>query len=205
MPGSHQGTRANASAIITWSAAPSPSPARGPSCSPSGAISRTCRASWRTSTASSPAASPATTPGTSARGRKGLRGRHADRPRGRRRADRVALHRRQRDDTEAASPSRTRPATAAPGLRRLSRGRPHRHHRPPAGRAVRLLARFPEPAALLNISETCRTENDTIAAVASGKADAAPGLQALALQFGLGFVPTQQENFDLLVCRKAWF
>lgn len=59
--------------------------------------------------------------------------------------------------------------------------------------------------AALNISETCRTENDTIAAVASGKADAAPGLQALAMQFGLGFVPTQQENFDLMVCRKAWF
>ena len=59
--------------------------------------------------------------------------------------------------------------------------------------------------AALNISEICRTENDTIAAVASGKADAAPGLQALALQFGLGFVPTQQENFDLMVCRKAWF
>lgn len=59
--------------------------------------------------------------------------------------------------------------------------------------------------AALNVSETCRTENDTIAAVASGKADAAPGLQALASQFGLGFVPTQQENFDLMVCRKAWF
>lgn len=59
--------------------------------------------------------------------------------------------------------------------------------------------------AQLNITEICRTENDTIAAVASGKADAAPGLQALALQFGLGFVPTQQENFDLIVCRKAWF
>ena len=57
----------------------------------------------------------------------------------------------------------------------------------------------------LNITETCRTENDTIAAVASGSADAAPGLQALAMQFGLGFVPTQQEQFDLLVCRKAWF
>jgi len=57
----------------------------------------------------------------------------------------------------------------------------------------------------LNISETCRTENETVAAVASGKADAAPGLQAMAAQFGLDFVPTQQESFDLLVCRKAWF
>lgn len=57
----------------------------------------------------------------------------------------------------------------------------------------------------LNITQTCRTENDTIAAVASGAADAAPGLQALAMQFGLGFVPTRTEQFDLIVCRKAWF
>mgnify|MGYP006167328741 FL=1 len=28
---------------------------------------------------------------------------------------------------------------------------------------------------------------------------------ALALQFGLDFVPTRKEQFDLLVCRKAWF
>lgn len=57
----------------------------------------------------------------------------------------------------------------------------------------------------LTVTETCRTENETIAAVASGNADAAPGLQALAAQFGLGFVPTRIEQFDLLVCRKAWF
>lgn len=57
----------------------------------------------------------------------------------------------------------------------------------------------------LNVTGTCRTENDTVAAVASGTADAAPGLQALAVQFGLGFVPTQTEQFDLMVCRKAWF
>jgi putative molybdopterin biosynthesis protein len=57
----------------------------------------------------------------------------------------------------------------------------------------------------LEVTETCRTENDTIAAVASGKADTAPGLEALAVQFGLGFVPTQKEQFDLMVCRKAWF
>lgn len=57
----------------------------------------------------------------------------------------------------------------------------------------------------LNVTGICRTENDTVAAVASGTADAAPGLQALAVQFGLGFVPTQTEQFDLMVCRKAWF
>jgi len=57
----------------------------------------------------------------------------------------------------------------------------------------------------LQVTQVCRTESDSIAAVASGQADAAPGLQALAQQFGLGFVPTRQERFDLLVCRKAWF
>ncbi len=57
----------------------------------------------------------------------------------------------------------------------------------------------------LQITQVCRTESDSIAAVASGLADAAPGLQALAQQFGLGFVPTRKERFDLLVCRKAWF
>ncbi|WP_370262066.1 substrate-binding domain-containing protein [Limnobacter sp.] len=57
----------------------------------------------------------------------------------------------------------------------------------------------------LTITEQCRTENEAIAAVASGNADAAPGLEALARVYGLGFVPTQTEHFDLLVCRKAWF
>ena len=57
----------------------------------------------------------------------------------------------------------------------------------------------------LKITQVCRTESDSIAAVASGQADAAPGLKALAQQFGLGFVPTRTERFDLLVCRRAWF
>lgn len=57
----------------------------------------------------------------------------------------------------------------------------------------------------LKYTDVCRTENESIAAVAGGQADAAPGLQAMAVQFGLGFVPTKIEHFDLLVCRKAWF
>ncbi|HEX4855529.1 MAG TPA: helix-turn-helix transcriptional regulator [Limnobacter sp.] len=68
-----------------------------------------------------------------------------------------------------------------------------------------LLAQHEMQLADLAVTETCRTENETIAAVASGIADAAPGLQALAAQYGLGFVPTRVEQFDLLVCRKAWF
>lgn len=57
----------------------------------------------------------------------------------------------------------------------------------------------------IHITALCRTESESIAAVAGGQADAAPGLQAMAVQFGLGFVPTHTEQFDLLVCRKAWF
>ncbi|MEM7188446.1 MAG: helix-turn-helix transcriptional regulator [Pseudomonadota bacterium] len=52
---------------------------------------------------------------------------------------------------------------------------------------------------------TARTETEAAAAVASGEADAAPGLQAVARQFGLDFLPTQQERFDLIVNRRAWF
>ena len=55
------------------------------------------------------------------------------------------------------------------------------------------------------LPELARTETDAAAAVASGKADAAPGLEAVARQFGLPFVPTVRERFDLLVDRRAWF
>lgn len=54
-------------------------------------------------------------------------------------------------------------------------------------------------------SDTARTETDAAMAIASGEADAAPGLAALATQFGLGFIPTKQERFDLIVDRKSWF
>ena len=53
--------------------------------------------------------------------------------------------------------------------------------------------------------DVARTETDAAVAVASGRADAAPGLEAMARQFGLAFVPTQKERFDLIVDRRAWF
>lgn len=53
--------------------------------------------------------------------------------------------------------------------------------------------------------DTARTETDAAVAVASGRADAAPGLEAMARQFGLAFVPTQLERFDLVVDRRSWF
>ena len=55
------------------------------------------------------------------------------------------------------------------------------------------------------LPELARTETEAAAAVASGKADAAPGLEAVARQFGLSFVPTMRERFDLLADRRAWF
>ncbi len=57
-----------------------------------------------------------------------------------------------------------------------------------------------------HISETvARTETDIAASVASGEADVALGLESMARQFGLGFVPLVQEQFDLLVDRRSWF
>jgi putative molybdopterin biosynthesis protein len=58
---------------------------------------------------------------------------------------------------------------------------------------------------LLPVSDIIRTESDVAALVASGKADAAPGLKSVADQFGLAFLPTLKERFDLLVNRKSWF
>lgn len=53
--------------------------------------------------------------------------------------------------------------------------------------------------------EVTRTETEAATVVAAGQADAAPGLEAVANQFGLAFVPTMQERFDLVVERRAWF
>ena len=38
-----------------------------------------------------------------------------------------------------------------------------------------------------------------------GRADASFGLQSLAAQYRLGFVPVIEERFDLAVDRRAWF
>jgi len=54
-------------------------------------------------------------------------------------------------------------------------------------------------------ADLARTETEAAAAVASGQAEGAPGLAAMAKQFGLGFLPTVVERFDLVVDRHAWF
>lgn len=57
----------------------------------------------------------------------------------------------------------------------------------------------------LEAAPIARSEADAALAVARGEADAAFGLEALAAQFGLAFVPVSEERFDLLVDRRAWF
>ncbi|MBN9672678.1 helix-turn-helix transcriptional regulator [Labrenzia aggregata] len=49
------------------------------------------------------------------------------------------------------------------------------------------------------------TEHDAAAAVMTGEADAALGLEALAGQFKLAFLPLTEENFDLLIDRTSYF
>ena len=55
------------------------------------------------------------------------------------------------------------------------------------------------------IEGTARTESDAAAAVAAGEADAALGIEAMARQFHLSFLPLEKERFDLLIDRRAYF
>jgi putative molybdopterin biosynthesis protein len=53
--------------------------------------------------------------------------------------------------------------------------------------------------------EIARTETEAAQAVASGAAEAAPGLEAMARPFGLSFLPLVEERFDLVIERRAYF
>ncbi|GAB5470143.1 MAG: helix-turn-helix transcriptional regulator [Rhodospirillales bacterium] len=53
--------------------------------------------------------------------------------------------------------------------------------------------------------EVVRTETEAAEAVASGRAEAALGLEAAARSFGLAFQPLIQETFDLLLWQRAYF
>ena len=55
------------------------------------------------------------------------------------------------------------------------------------------------------VTELARTETEAAAAAAAGQAEAALGLAGMARQFGLAFLPTMVERFDLAVDRHAWF
>ena len=58
---------------------------------------------------------------------------------------------------------------------------------------------------LVPCTELARTESDAAAAVAADDADAALGIESMARQFHLPFVPLVEERFDLLVDRRAYF
>jgi putative molybdopterin biosynthesis protein len=55
------------------------------------------------------------------------------------------------------------------------------------------------------VASPARTEADAAAAVASGRAEAAPGLEAMARQFRLGFIPLVTERYDIVILRRAYF
>ncbi|WP_306154792.1 helix-turn-helix transcriptional regulator [Roseovarius sp. MMSF_3281] len=57
----------------------------------------------------------------------------------------------------------------------------------------------------LERTEVARTEDDAVEAVGRGEGDVAFGLEAVARNYGLEFAPVVEEEFALLVDRKAWF
>lgn len=68
-----------------------------------------------------------------------------------------------------------------------------------------LIAKAGLDYAKLTMLAAARTESDAALAVLEGRGDVAFGLEALAHQYRLGFVPVISERFDLLVDRRAWF
>lgn len=57
----------------------------------------------------------------------------------------------------------------------------------------------------LMLADVARTEDEAVEAVRRGDADATFGLEAVARSYGLEFLPVVEEQFSLLVDRKAWF
>ncbi len=59
--------------------------------------------------------------------------------------------------------------------------------------------------AQLRFTDVARTEDEAVEAVRRGDADAAFGLEAVARSYGLEYLPITDEEFALVVDRKAWF
>lgn len=57
----------------------------------------------------------------------------------------------------------------------------------------------------LNVALTARSEADVALAIAEGRADCGLGLESLAGQYQLDFMPLVKESFDLLINRRFWF
>lgn len=68
-----------------------------------------------------------------------------------------------------------------------------------------LLEKQGVPLAGLRFTDMARTEDEAVEAVRHGAADTAFGLEAAARNHGLGFLPIVQEQFALLIDRKAYF
>ncbi len=82
--------------------------------------------------------------------------------------------------------------------------------RQPGAGAAALLEALMEDAGMSSddivpVSGLARTETDAAAIISAGDADAALGIEAMAKQFHLGFVPLRQERFDLLIDRRSYF
>lgn len=60
-------------------------------------------------------------------------------------------------------------------------------------------------ASHIETTAPARTEADAALAVLEGQAQVAFGLESLAVQYRLPFVPVIREEFDLLIDRRAWF
>lgn len=57
----------------------------------------------------------------------------------------------------------------------------------------------------VDLVRTALTEDDAVEAVGRGEADIAFGLESVATGYGLAFLPVVEEEFALLVDRRAWF
>lgn len=68
-----------------------------------------------------------------------------------------------------------------------------------------LLAKSGVAPDAIRLAPVARSEADAVLDVASEMSDATFGLEALADQHKLGFVPLIEERFDILVSRKAYF
>lgn len=55
------------------------------------------------------------------------------------------------------------------------------------------------------LTDMARTETEAVQAVARGDADATFGLECIAADFNLPFLPLVEERYDLLLDRRAWF
>jgi putative molybdopterin biosynthesis protein len=82
--------------------------------------------------------------------------------------------------------------------------------RQPGAGAAALFSRLLQEAGLSeedlqSSSGFAYTESEAAGAVASGDAFAALGVEAMAKQYKLGFVPLTDEHFDLLINRKSYF